>query len=73
MFHVPLYVKLFLFTGIFGGFTTFSTYTLDTLLIIKAGDYKMALINILANNILGIIAVFCGFFIGKYGINLIKA
>ncbi|MBO1734748.1 MAG: fluoride efflux transporter CrcB [Coprobacter sp.] len=73
IFHVPLYVKLFLFTGIFGGFTTFSTYTLDTLLIIKAGDYKMALINILANNILGIIAVFCGFFIGKYGINLIKA
>lgn len=50
--------RAFLFTGLFGGFTTFSSFALDTMSLMKTGDYKLAFLNILASNILGLIAVF---------------
>ena len=64
--------KLFLFTGLFGGFTTFSSFTLDTMLLLKAGEYKIAFAYILASNILGLSAVFLGYLLGKYASTLIK-
>lgn len=64
--------KLFLFTGIFGGFTTFSSFTLDTMLLMKAGEYKIAFAYILASNIFGLSAVFLGYLLGKYITALIK-
>ncbi|MCD8043916.1 MAG: fluoride efflux transporter CrcB [Tannerellaceae bacterium] len=72
VFSFSSHTKLFLFTGFFGGFTTFSTFTLDTMNLLKAGDYKLALFNVLASNILGILAVFAGYFLGKQAINIIK-
>lgn len=65
-------VRVFLFTGLFGGFTTFSSFALDTMLLMKTGEYKLAFVNILASNILGLIAVFAGLFLGKNAITLIK-
>lgn len=64
--------RIFLFTGLFGGFTTFSSFTLDTMLLMKTGEYKLAFLNILASNILGLIAVFLGLLAGKSSMNLIK-
>ncbi|WP_085535169.1 fluoride efflux transporter CrcB [Massilibacteroides vaginae] len=64
--------KLFLFTGLLGGFTTFSSFTLDAMLLLKAGEYKIALSYILASNILGLSAVFLGYLLGKYASALIK-
>ncbi|MCD8179506.1 MAG: fluoride efflux transporter CrcB [Tannerellaceae bacterium] len=66
------HTKIFLFTGFFGGFTTFSTFTLDTMNLMKSGDYKLALFNLLASNILGILAVFLGYILGKQAVNIIK-
>lgn len=57
--------RTFVFIGILGGFTTFSTYALETLNLFREGDIKTALLNILANNILAIGLVFSGFFISK--------
>ncbi|MDH6307036.1 CrcB protein [Parabacteroides sp. PF5-5] len=65
-------IRIFLFAGLFGGFTTFSTFALDTMVLMKAGEYKLALFNVLASNILGIIVVFLGFCLGKYILTLIK-
>ena len=64
--------RLFIFTGLFGGFTTFSSFTLDTISLMKVGEYKLALLNILASNFLGLLAVFLGLFLGKHIISLIK-
>lgn len=65
-------VRVFLFVGLFGGFTTFSSFSLDTMTLLKAGAFKLALINILANNILGLLAVFIGLALGKNVTPLIK-
>lgn len=71
-FNLSAQARLFLFTGIFGGFTTFSSFSLDTMVLMRTGEYKLALFNILANNILGIIAVFLGFILGKQLLTFLK-
>jgi len=71
-FSFSSHTRLFLFTGFFGGFTTFSTFALDTMHLMKMGEYKLALLNVLASNILGIMGVFLGYMIGKNTAGLIK-
>lgn len=71
-YNFSVYTRAFLFTGLFGGFTTFSSFALDTMSLMKTGDYKLALLNILANNILGLIAVFFGLSFGKNILSLLK-
>ena len=51
-------VRNFIFIGILGGFTTFSTFALESLNLFRDGEVKLALTNILASNILGIVLVF---------------
>ena len=65
-------IRIFLFTGLFGGFTTFSSFALDTVSLMKNGDYKLALLNIFASNLLGLLAVFLGLLLGKNAMTLIK-
>ena len=65
-------MRTFIFIGILGGFTTFSTYSLETLTLFREGEVKLAVLNVLANNILGLIMVFGGFFAAKSLVNLIR-
>lgn len=53
-------LRAFLFIGILGGFTTFSSYALESYNMLKAGDMKMAMLNVMANNVLSIGAVLAG-------------
>jgi CrcB protein len=46
--------------GFLGGFTTFSTFSLDALLLFQQGHYNTALLYIGASVILCLIAVFVG-------------
>jgi CrcB protein len=66
---VPSYIRLFVLVGFFGGFTTFSSFSLETMNLIRDNEIKMALFNILANNILGVLLVFGGFFLTRLLIN----
>lgn len=46
--------------GFLGAFTTFSTYSLETLNLIRDGEWKAGLLNILVSNLPGIVLVFLG-------------
>ena len=57
--------RLFLFVGIFGGFTTFSAFALESLNLFKSGHIKFAIIYILASNILGLLFVYLGYILAR--------
>ena len=57
--------RLVLVVGLLGGFTTFSSFSIDTLNLINAGEYIKAGTYILLSLVLTLSFVFVGFLIGK--------
>lgn len=53
--------NLFLFTGLLGAFTTFSTYSLESIYLLRSGEVLRGLLNIAVSNGLGLVAVLAGF------------
>lgn len=58
--------RIFLLVGFMGGFTTFSSYALESYNLFNNGEVKNALINILVNNIGSILLVIAGVVLAKY-------
>ncbi len=58
-------IRTFLFIGILGGFTTFSSYMLETLNLFRDGETRLAFYNLLANNVAGFVFVFTGYFLAR--------
>ena len=56
----PQHMRLFLTTGILGGFTTFSSFSLDTALLIERHAYWLAAAYVAGSLVAGIIALFAG-------------
>ena len=50
----------FVFVGVLGGFTTFSTFGLDTVTLVRTGDAGRALMNVLLHLVCGIGGVYAG-------------
>jgi len=53
-------VRLFAAVGILGGFTTFSSFSLETMLMIERGDWAPALVYITASVLLSVGALALG-------------
>ncbi|GAA0286029.1 fluoride efflux transporter CrcB [Psychrosphaera haliotis] len=52
--------RSFLSIGLFGAFTTFSTFSLDTLLLLQQGFWQKAVLNIMLNVFVCIAAAWIG-------------
>ncbi len=50
-------LRLFLFTGILGGFTTFSAFGVETFFLLRRGDYLIASAYVVGSVALGLIAL----------------
>ena len=59
------FIPLFLTAGILGGFTTFSTFSLQTLKLAQSGSWNLALLNALASLLCCFVSVFAGLRVGQ--------
>ncbi len=58
-------LRLLLGTGVLGGFTTFSAYSLETVQLIERGRFAPALIYALGSVALGVAGVFAGLWLAR--------
>jgi CrcB protein len=57
-------VRTFVFVGLLGGFTTFSSFMLDSLTLSYGGEPGLAFINVAVQTVLGFAAVWAGYNLG---------
>jgi CrcB protein len=57
--------RAFLLVGVLGGFTTFSSYTFESFELLRSGQVVLATANILGQIVLGLLALWAGFAVGR--------
>jgi CrcB protein len=62
---IPPEIKLFLTIGFCGGFTTFSTFSFETINLLRDSEYLYAIMNISANLFLTMFAVILAYYLSK--------
>lgn len=65
-------IKSFVTIGFLGAFTTFSTFSLESLNLFRNGEFKYGLLNMAANNVLGIICVIAGVYSARLLLHAVK-
>jgi CrcB protein len=61
---LPVPARVFLMTGICGGYTTFSTFSLETLNLLSDGEWAWAIANIVGSVTLCLVGVGLGYAAG---------
>jgi len=56
-------LRLFLLTGILGGFTTFSSYAFESFVLVRDGQMLWATINVAGQVIAGLVGMWAGYVI----------
>jgi len=59
--HVSPDVRTFLMVGLLGGFTTFSSFSLDTLALLRTGQPGLAAVNVLGQVAVSLLAAALGY------------
>lgn len=62
---LPPAFRLFVFIGILGSFTTFSTFAFDSYNLLHQGAYKLLLLNLTLQNIGGLTLCVFGIYLAK--------
>ncbi|HJZ76843.1 MAG TPA: CrcB family protein [Vicinamibacterales bacterium] len=62
--HMSTELRTFVFVGILGGFTTFSSFMLDTFTLGHGGEHAVAFWNVALQTALGLAAVWVGYRLG---------
>jgi len=58
--------RVFIFVGVLGGFTTFSSFAIETLNLLQDRQIALAATNVLGTNILCLLACYAGFMAGSF-------
>ncbi|HKE56156.1 MAG TPA: fluoride efflux transporter CrcB [Pyrinomonadaceae bacterium] len=58
-------LRIVIMIGFLGGFTTFSSYGLQTFSLLRNGEVGLATLNVAASNVLGLILVWAGYAVAK--------
>lgn len=58
-------MRLFIATGFLGSYTTFSTYAVESLLLIRSGNVWLGLLNIGSNIMIGLLFALLGIYLAR--------
>ena len=61
--QIPPATRLFLLTGVLGGFTTFSSYAFETFVLMRDGQMFWAAINVAGQVVAGLVGMWAGYVI----------
>ena len=64
--ELPQHWRLFLATGVLGGFTTFSAFSLDTAMLYERGQPVLAASYALGSVVISIAALFAGMWLARH-------
>jgi fluoride exporter len=62
---IPPSVRVGVLTGVLGGYTTFSTFEMETLLLAENGEFVEAALYVVLSVVIGFAAAFCGAYIAR--------
>lgn len=65
------HVRTFFLIGVLGAFTTFSTYGIESVNLMRESELRLALLNLLLSNVLGIALVLLGIGISRLASNAV--
>lgn len=70
--NISAMIRVCVLVGVLGGFTTFSTFSMESFNLLRDGEIKMALINIVVTNLVGLVCVFVGFVTARWLLQFIR-
>jgi CrcB protein len=65
-------LRPFLATGVLGGYTTYSTFAVDTVALLDAGRPALAAGYVLASVLGGVLAVVAGLLVGRAAVHAVE-
>lgn len=68
----PPNIRAFIFIGVIGALTTFSTYGLESINLLREGEIMLGAANIALSNVLGLALVAAGFVCAQYLIGVLS-